>query len=625
MLGIGKKRKKKQKLEGYDTIPEKLVEESHPELKKLVDRIMDSTGSRRKEMTDRLKEYRNKVWDETKLNSNDSRISFNFLFAIVSTISALLTDSKPKAKIIPLFPYLSNTVADAYNRNIDYIWEKLELQDMIYKTVTWSEITSLGIAKIGYSKGEGVYGLYYDIIDPRDFFIAPGYEDLWDAPFCGFRETVPVSKIKELFPKVDLKSDVFYCVDEENKAIDEQLKYSDATDSFVNSAAGRVQWYQVWMRTDELLVKGEDGKDIKAFPNGITVYFTADKYLGYVENEYLHKKPPFVALTDYYNPGMFDSISEGDQIHGITKEINLQLQAMMLRARRQSNPSWLIDTDQVDDVEQIKEDMKAGKTGQGYAYSSGRTQSGRPPVVDLLPKETDQTSWTIVSSFKGIIEYILGYTDMLRGETTKTERQSAVEVSILSEASSVRIRPKIRNLEKFIKRVTYLYVCLMQQYWIGDDHWIENKTDTGREYYNFKSSVGSINKMLVDDDLLKKILTETEEALKPQLSKAQSQEYDDYMNFATWAKGEGLGNDDPAMFPFEVEVESDSTLPLDRQSRAQLFLRLYAMKAVDREAVLTELEIKNKDEIIKRMSKLDKLTTQAQNKKVIPGQEAKNV
>jgi len=617
MLG---RKKKQQKLENYDKVPEKMVEESFPELKTLVDRIMDSTKSRRAEMTARLNEYRNKVWDGSKLNENDSRISFNFLFAIVSTISALLTDSKPKAKIVPLFPYLSDTVADAYNRNIDYIWEKLELQDMIYKTVSWAGITGLGIAKIGYSRGEGTYGLYYDLIDPRDFFLAPGYEDIWDAPYCGFRETVPVAKIKELFPNAKIDADVFFCVDDDNKAIDEQLKYTDATDSFVNSAAGRVQWYQVWMRTDELLVKdksGEKDAKIKAFPNGITVYFTGDTYLGYLENEYLHGKPPFVSLSDYYNPGMFDSISEGDQVHGITKEINIQLQSMMKRARRQTNPSRLVDTSQVTDFEQIKEDMKAGKDGQLYGFDSTLSNTGQKVVQDLLPNETDNTAWTIVSSFKGIIEYVLGYTDMLRGETTKTERQSAVEVSILSEASSVRIRPKIRNLEKFIKRITYLFVCLMQQYWIGDDHWIIKKTDSGREYNNFKSSRSDIQKMIVSDELLKKILTNTEEVLKPQLTEMETQEYDDYMAFAEWTNGEGIEGGDPVMFPFEIEVESDSTLPLDKQSRAHLMLRLHAQKAIDDQALLEALEIKNKDAIIKRKAKVDKSAQRTQNKSAI--------
>lgn len=617
---------KKKKLKEYDKTPEELIKDSHANLKKVVDSVFESTKVRRTEMTNRLNEYRNKVWDTDKLESGDSQISFNFLFAVVSTIAGLLTDSKPQAKMIPRFPYLYGAVSDTYNRNIEYVWDELELQDLLYKTCIWAEVTGLGIAEVGYSKGEGAYGLYYEIIDPRDFFIAPGYEDIKDAPFCGVKETVPVSKVKALFPDADIDANVFFSTDGDNKAIDEQLKYSEAVENFVYADAGRVQWYRVWMKTDELLEKDDEDNDIKIFPNGIMVYYTNDKYLGFVEYEYSHGLPPFVALTDYYNPGMFDSIGEGDQIWGITKEINIQMQAMMKRARRQSDPSKLIDTAQCPDIEQIKQDEQAGKFGQTYAYDSSRTPSGKPVVEHLLPKEGDSTSWQIISSFKGIIEYVLGYTDMLRGETGKSERQSAVEVSILSEASSVRIRPKIRNLEKFIKRMTYQYVCLMQQYWIGD-HWMSLENEEGQEYYNFSSSKQGMRKMLIEDSVLQQAAELSEEELEMTLNEDEMRQYDDFMRFKTWADGEDEDEDNPKgmMFPFEIVVESDSTLPLDRQSRAQLMLRLYAMKAVDREALLTALEIPNKDEIMKRMAKLDKQGAKPKPQQMKKSQEAPNV
>lgn len=611
---------KKKKLKEYKKTPEDLIKDNHTQLKKVVDSIFDSTKTRHGEMTKRLNEYRNKVWDIDKLGKGDSQISFNFLFAVVSTISALLTDSKPKPKVIPEQPYLFGTVSDVYNRNIDYVWDSLELQDMIYKTCIWAETTGLGIAEVGYSKGEGCKGLYYDIIDPRDFFVAPGYEDIKDVPFCGVRETVPVSKVKALFPDADLSEDMFFTEDDDSKAIDEKLKYTDANDSFVYQEAGRIRWYRVWMKTDEILEKNDDGDDLKVFPHGIMVYYTDDKYLGYVENEYAHGLPPYVVLTDYYNPGMFDSIGEGDQIWGITKEINLQIQAMMKRARRQSDPSCLIDSSQMADIEQIKQDEQAGKFGQVYAYD-GSTSSGKAVVQHLLPKETDSTSWQIISSFKGIIEYVLGYTDMLRGETTKSERQSAVEVSILSEASSVRIRPKIRNLEKFIKRLTHQYVCLMQQYWIGDNS-ISVNTEEGREYYNFSSTRQGVTDMIVDDKVLKEVADLGEAALTDTLDEEEVRQYDDYKRFKEWADGQ---ESEGMMFPFEVAVESDSTLPLDRQSRAQLMLRLYSMKAVDREALLTALEIPDKDDIIKRMAKLDKAGAKSTAGMKMPKQGVQNV
>lgn len=602
MLG---KKKSKSGPDFYPKAPESLIRDSHPELKRVVDSIFDNTKSLREEMTKRLNEYRNKIWDDDELEKHRSKISFNFLFAIVSTIAALVTDSKPKARVVPEFPFFNGVISEAYNRNLDYIWDALEVQDKLYKIEIWSLVAKLGIAEVGYKKGEGKYGLYMDIIDPRDFFIAPGYDDIWDAPFCGVRENVPVSVVKELFPDSDLEAEVFFNVDKDNKAKDEELKYTDAKESFMYSKAGMIRMYRVWMRTDEILDKEDEG--VRPFPNGIMVYYTDDQYLGMKECEYSHGRAPFISLGDYYNPGMFDSIGEGDQISAITKEINLQLQAMMERAKRASDQPLLADSSQLGDaIEQIKLDRKAGKTGQIYSYDSTMSNTGRPPVVDFYPNETDATSWTIVSSFKGIIEYILGYTDMLRGETGKSERQSAVEVSILSEASSVRIRPKIRSLERFIKRLSFLFISLMQQYWIGD-HWMYSKTDKGDEYFNFSSSREAMRKMIIDDETIRMMEEAIEHDLADEFSEADHAAYKDYLRFVEWANEQEYNPNDGVMFPFEIEVQADSSLPLDKQSKANLFLRLYAMKAVDREALLDALEIQNKDEIIKRMGKLDKL------------------
>ena len=592
-----------KKAKGYKDTPEDVIKNSYKDIKEVVDGIFENTKSLREEMSKRLNEYRNNVWKKEDLEEHQSEISFNFLFAIVSTISALITDSKPKARIIPEFPYLNGVVSEAYNRNIDFLWDSLGLQDEIYKTVVWSLIAKLGIGEVGYCKGQGKYGMYYDIKDPRDFFIAPGYDDIWKAPFSGYREDVPVSKVKELFPDAEITADVFYNVDKDNKTVAEQLKYTDAKDNYFKSKAGRIRWYKVWMRTDELLKK-EGKEDIKAFPYGVTVYFTETQYLGLIENEYLHNLPPFISLGDYYNPGMFDSIGEGDQISSITKEINIQLQAMMDRAKRQNDHPLLADVDMLgDSLDQIKQDRQNGVAGNIYAYSSVNSQNGRPPVVPLYPTEPDATAWTIISSFKGIIEYITGFTDILRGEAQKSERQSAVEVSILSEASSVRVRPKIRNLENYIKRMTYLYVCLMQQYWLGD-HWIYTKTDNGEEYHNFSSTRESTQNMIIPKETLEDMIEAMEMGLDNSTAET-AQQYEDYLRFTEWANTNGMSPESPTMFPFEIEVQADSSLPLDKQSRANLFLRLFGMKAVDREALLKSLEIPNAEEIIKRMAKMD--------------------
>ena len=128
--------------------------------------------------------------------------------------------------------------------------------------------------------------------------------------------------------------------------------------------------------------------------------------------------------------------------------------------------------------------------------------------------------------------------------------------------------------------------------------------------------------MIIPEEDLEDMEMRMDIGLDPK-SAEQKQAYDDYKRFTEWADGEDLKPDSPTMFPFEIEVQADSSLPLDKQSKANLFLRLYSMKGVDRRALLETLEIPNAEEILKRMDNVDKKakTMQTMNK----GQEAKNV
>jgi len=53
---------------------------------------------------------------------------------------------------------------------------------------------------------------------------------------------------------------------------------------------------------------------------------------------------------------------------------------------------------------------------------------------------------------------------------------------------------------------------------------------------------------------------------------------------------------------FDLEVQTNSTLPMDRQSLANLMLRLFELKGVDAEALLEILRIPKGKEIVQRMT-----------------------
>lgn len=56
---------------------------------------------------------------------------------------------------------------------------------------------------------------------------------------------------------------------------------------------------------------------------------------------------------------------------------------------------------------------------------------------------------------------------------------------------------------------------------------------------------------------------------------------------------------------FEIEIQTNSTLPMDRQSLANLALRLFEMKAIDRQALFDFISLPMGKEIAERMQQME--------------------
>jgi hypothetical protein len=87
------------------------------------------------------------------------------------------------------------------------------------------------------------------------------------------------------------------------------------------------------------------------------------------------------------------------------------------------------------------------------------------------------------------------------------------------------------------------------------------------------------------------------EDFKP--SEAQEQALRDYNEFEKYY--EKIGDVDPIFFPFNIEIETDSSLPLDKQSKATMGMKLFERKAIDVQALLEVIQWPNYEEVIKRM------------------------
>jgi len=594
------------------------------QLKEVVDSIFTDTREEREKMTRFLKQFQGKIWDSDVIKSADleesykSKAHINLVFSTIEAIAPMLTDSRPITHVIPRQPHMEK-LAWRYNKGLEYAWDALDMQMNIYKLVLYGMIMKKGILKIYFDPEKRFGGdLAVDVVDPRDFFLAPGYDDIWRAPYCGIKTAKPLSWIRAKFPNVkNVKAEWSTFKDaDKHKA----YKYGESSNTVLSARFATV--YEVWMRDDETMedvieeVKGPDGevvkekKKVKKYPHGKLVYFTNEQFLGTESYDYIHDLPPYVDYNDYVDPTNFLGMGEIDQIEGLNKELNLQLQAIMDHARRVNNPNYEADVNSFTDIEDLKATFAKG----GQIYAVDKTYgSNRPAIEEIRFASLSTDVYNVFTLIPSLVEELSGVTEISKGEASKKERQSASEVAILMESSHTRTRQKVRNLEWTLKRVGYMLVKLMQQYYTEprtiyttDSEGMINYHVLGNSLAQAIEAVGPVSEVLMASNGL------SAEEIKKDFTPQQVQEIED-VNKLLEEFGSEPNMKDPVLFDFDIAIQTNSTLPMDKQSLSNLMLRLFQMKAVDAEAVLEILQIPNRQEILGRINKERQMAMRARS------------
>ena len=574
----------------------KIDEKDWKKLKSVVDDIFRDTQKERKAMTTNLKAFKGDIWEKDKLKDYDSRAQANMVFSTIETLAPLLTDNSPITHLIPKDAYMER-VGWMYNNALKYAWDVLDMQTLLYNVVLDALIMKIGIAKVYFDKSKTFGGeLRVEAIDPRDFFIAPGYETIWDAPMCGMRSVKPLSWVKKNYPDIkDIKPDTDLTGDEDEIRA---FKNGDAKGFQLDTKFIKI--YEVWLKDNETYKEVIDGdKKTKelAYPHGKFIVFTDKQFLGVYPSDFNHSLPPYVELKNFNLPHNFLSISEVDQILDLNKELNLQLQYLTNYSRKYHDPNYTIDVNQGINVEDFK--AKKDEGGQVFAKetSYGAVGAGIEPIRE---PPLNPTIFELIGLIPRLIAEVTNITDIAKGEPSKKQRQSASEVAILLESSHSRIRLKVRNIETFIKKLSYLLIRLMQQYYTEPRriHWQEDN----QIYYDVISNTKNrLNDILQPSaETLQKAAELPEDQLKAKLPPEQVQKLEDYKKFLS--AFENVEGEDPVYFDFDIEVQTNSTLPMDKQTKANLMMKLAELKMVDRQALLETLQIPNWQEIVARIN-----------------------
>lgn len=553
-------------------------------LKQEVDKIFHNTASTRDKMTRFLRRYKGEWWDLDKKGKKDyeSTIYVNLAFSTVMTTVPLITDNRPIWSIRARNPIYNNFL-QAYSLCLEYLWDKLELDKVCFEWALDACIMMVGILKVYYCPDNDEVKI--EVVDPRNFFIAPGYDDIWNCSMCGVRERKPLSWVKSEYPEKG--KDVQPDEDTNQIYAGQEQKYS-STESFETSK-DFVSVYEVWFKDktmEKYHIEKEDGeketKEREKYPYGRVVTFANGVILNDQKFEYKHGRPPYVSFKDYLIPHQFVGMGEIDQIEELNKSFNRSFQLLDKHTQDYCDPPYLLDSGSELDNEAVKQAIIEG--GSLLTY---RGDMSTEPLKRVDAKPIDPTVTQHLQAIMKLIEEVSGVTDISKGMTTKSQRQSATEISTLIESSYTRTRQRVRNFEHSVKRLLYLVLEIMQQYY------------TEKRDFSIKKD-SQIEWLSVTNQ---KIFVES--LLKP-LDETDMEDVNDYNKFLDLTKE--LGPLDPVYADFDIEIQSNSTLPMDKQSLANLLIRLLEMGGQNPvtsmplwKSVLERLQIPNWKELISEM------------------------
>ncbi len=564
-------------------------------LKATVDKIFSDNKENLDQMDTFLKRYKGEWWKKGALKESDSTVSANLFFSTVMTIAPLITDNRPVWSVRARKAYLQKFI-EAFSLALEYLWDKLDMDMVTFKWILDALIMKIGIVKCWFDPDAEFGGeVRVDVADPRTFFCAPGYDDIWDAPLCGTKVERPISWIRMKYPKSGK---------EVAPAKDPNKNYED-NEWMMN--VDTVAVYEVWIKDDTMedYFVNEEGKETedktgrkesrRKYPYGRFVVFTENVLLDDRPSPYRHGKPPYVALYDYINPHELIGQGEGDQIEELNKSFNRNLQLWDNYNRYYNDPPWLLDTNAGMEIEKVKQQLLAG--GGIFEYNSSINPDPLKKVQGAAPNPSAVQEMT---ALKKLVEEVSGVTDITKGMTTKSQRQSATEISTLIESSYTRTRQRVRNFEFSVKRVLYQMLELMQQYYT-EPRTFSVKRDNNIEYYDVGNS-----KAFGEETVKPPVPTQAEEGMTGEKSEENDEVTKDYEEFIS-----AFGDADEVYSAFDLEIQTNSSLPMDKQSLANLYLRLLEMGGGNPvtalpmwEAALTQLRIPRYKEIIAKMQEL---------------------
>ena len=558
--------------------------------------------------------YQGKFWKDGTAE-HLSRIDSGKLFSTVSQLAPLMTDNKPVWSLTARDP-IFQPIIEQWAKAVEYVWDILDMSAKINDSYQDALLMEQGCLQVEYDEDENEVEV--TVVDPRHLVFAPGdYDDIEDCPWVCKRKAYTLGDVRRTYPdKADkLVADT---TDPENK------------DELLGNSSSWVTVYELWIRDDtveeDLETDNNPKKDTKVkrklkYPNGRFVIFTKTGeggkpvLLDDYHSPYQHGKPPYVMIYDYRVSHSIWGIGEGLHLMPIVDELNSTLQSIASKLRNNCRPNYVIDEEQLDKNE-VEQTLHQGN--QIWTKLTPNPNDQRFTGLELVPQAPPlQSEYQFVALLHEISEELTSVTAITKGQSAKRERQTAHEYSGMYEAAHTRTRLRVRNLERSIKKILEMILLLAMHNYNRDRSFVVEDGDT-IEYRRISNTRERAAKIISDNvDQQFDIMEEEDDDRVPAMFGQENREE---------AKKTALQQllsvlpieQNKVIARFHLTMQSQSTLPTDMQSRANLALRLAQLGILDAEATLERLNWPNYKEIIARMEEKALAAAQAQGQIVGP-------
>ena len=174
----------------------------------------------------------------------------------------------------------------------------------------------------------------------------------------------------------------------------------------------------------------------------------------------------------------------------------------------------------------------------------------------------NQTVPMLMTAIQRLMEEISGVTDVTKGQVGKSQRQSATEISTLLESADTRTRQRVRNYEHGVIKLLHMCISMMQQFY------------TNLREFQVASDQGSRRGTVSSRQEFAAAAVRAKDG-------GESDEENEQIDRDTEMFMKEFGTVDPIHAAFDITLDSNSSLPMDQQSKANMFLRLLEMASAD--------------------------------------------